>query len=61
MNGATAELWVKISNNPNSTKTTTIGMSHHNFLCQRKCKSSPKIPNLDMKLLIVLILTFFRE
>ena len=59
MNGATAELWVKIIKRPNRTKTMIIGMSHHSFLCQRKTMSSPKIPNLETKFFTAPIPAFY--
>jgi hypothetical protein len=32
---------------PNKNRTTTNGMSHHNFLSHKKVNNSPIIPNLD--------------
>lgn len=59
MNGATAELCVKINNRPNNINMVIIGIIHHSFLCQRKTNSSLKIPNLDKTFLTDLIFTSF--
>src|SRR5918996_1653232 len=44
MKGATAELWAKITNPPNSNNTKIMGVSHHHFLSQKKRSKSPAMP-----------------
>jgi hypothetical protein len=46
MKGATPEDEAKMSNNPKSIKTVTIGISHHNLRSHKKSKTSPKTPVL---------------
>ena len=57
MNGPTPEAEAKISNNPNSIKTKTIGISHQSLRFHRNDINSPATPTLDvilrMKFLIV--------
>src|SRR5262245_59269062 len=48
MNGAMAELWVKISSPPNKTNTTIMGIIHHNFRSQRNSTNSAKIPTRSL-------------
>jgi hypothetical protein len=43
MNGAIAELDEKMIRNPIRARRMIIGMSHHNFLCQRKARNSPRM------------------
>jgi len=52
MNGASGELPAKINSIPNNNKMTIIGINHQSFFCHRKTRSSPIIPNLQIKLFI---------
>src|ERR1051325_8373312 len=44
MNGAIAELCAKTMRPPNTNSTSSIGVSHHHLLFQKKPNSSPKTP-----------------
>jgi hypothetical protein len=44
MKGATPDDEAKMSNNPKSNNTLTIGISHHNFRAHRNWMTSPTTP-----------------
>ena len=46
MNGASGEVWAKISRIPNRTRITTIGISQNFFLIFKKVQNSFRIDNL---------------
>jgi hypothetical protein len=50
MNGAKPDAVAKISNNPNTNRTATMGINHHNLRDQRNPNNSPPTPKFDFML-----------
>src|SRR3990172_4226310 len=55
MNGPTPEAEAKIKSNPKSSRTATIGISHHSLRFHRNVRSSPTTPIFD----VILRIKFF--
>jgi len=50
MNGPMPEAEAKMSNNPKTKRTTTIGISHQSLRCHINDNSSPTTPKLELML-----------